>query len=445
MALNVAVIEDDPLIQMALRSLVKSHESCLYPTLESFMASSDLSKAWDLVLLDLCHAADPEGAGTISRLPELRRRLPMAEIIVQSGLQEIEIMRACVRNGASRFLMKEHIGDEVPALLTRFAELKELRTGIDQKMVGESPVMKRLKSELLSFRFETRFDVLIEGETGSGKELCAQVLHSGGPFIPVNVSAIPAELFESEFFGSEKGAYTGAAQSRAGHFEMAGTGTLFLDEIQSLSPSHQAKLLRVLEVRAFTRVGSSFERPLKARVVCASNLNLREAVSKGTFREDLYYRIAPLTVQVPPLRMRGSDIGLLAKKFLREFDQSQKLSFTPAGIRALENEYDWPGNVRELRGLVRNLVLKANIPFLDSPEICEALQKNDNQLVSSPPQGNDAFAVDWSLGFDENVARLEQFLLEMTLRDHKSVEAREKLKLARSRFYEKVKQYKVLQ
>jgi len=307
--------------------------------------------------------------------------------------------------------------------------------------------MQQLKRDLLDLRFQTSVDVLIEGETGSGKELCARALHSGGPFVAVNMSAVPAELFESEFFGAEKGAYSGSVQSRSGHFEAAGAGTLFLDEIQSLSLAHQAKLLRVLETRSFARVGSSQERPFRARIVSASNQRLREAVAKGNFREDLYYRLAPLALQVPPLRLRYKDITLLAKSFVRDFDESRSKSFTEVGLRYLEHGYDWPGNVRELRGLVRNLCIKSPIPKLDEPEIralLEGAEDTGSHVPAAAHSEGPGFQINWSASFDENVETLEKHLLTETLKKLKSVDARERLKLARSRYYEKVKQYGLL-
>ena len=318
----------------------------------------------------------------------------------------------------------------------------------DEVIVGESEIMKALKQELFSLRFETSADVLIEGETGTGKELCARALQNQGPFVSVNVSAIAPELFEAELFGSEKGAFTGSVQARVGHFEAAGSGVLFLDEIQSLSAAHQAKILRVLETRTFLRVGSSVERPFKARIVSASNQSLREAVSRGRFREDLWYRLSPFCIRVPPLRVRGDDIEILARNFLRRFDEKKRMSFTKAGLNYLCTSHDWPGNVRELKGLLQNLALKSPMPVLDEPELREALQKpeslsNESLNVNVGALESD-FEIDWSLGLDELVAQLEKQVIEKTLNQLKSTEAREKLGLTRSRFYEKVKQYGLL-
>lgn len=449
--LKIAVIEDDPLMQQSFAILLQGQIFRISKNLNEFFTQQNSpqnnKEKYDLILLDLRHEADVNGTDTLSRISELRNYYPEAELIIQSGLADVGAMRSCIRQGASRFILKEHIGDEIPVLLTRMQEVRKLRRDLDEVIVGSSSGMKQLKRDLLDLKFQIGVDVLIEGETGCGKELCARALHNGEPFLAVNVSAIPAELFESEFFGAERGAFTGSSQLRLGHFENAGTGTLFLDEIQSLSLAHQAKLLRVIESRRFTRVGSSQERPFKARVVSASNRSLREAVARGQFREDLYYRLAPLTVQVPPLRLRGDDIPLLAHKFLSEIDTGRTKSFTPDAVEFLRT-YNWPGNVRELRGLIRSLVIKSPIPKLDTPEIRNILGvTGDAELTlgaTGDVSGAENFQIDWSQSFDANVEKLEKFLLTETLKSQKSAEAREKLGLARSRFYEKVKQYGLL-
>ncbi len=412
------------------------------------------------MLLDLCHPGDPSGKSTIEKIPLVRNQFPDMDLVVQSGVGDVEIMRQCVRSGASRFILKDHISDEVPALLEWQKEYILQKEGLDRVLLGHSEVMRRLKRDLMKFRFENQANVLIEGETGTGKELCARAVHSSGPFIGVNVSAIPSELFESEFFGYEKGAFTGAVGSKPGHFEAAGAGTLFLDEIQSLSSTHQSKLLRVLETRSFMRVGSQAEKPMRARIVSASNQKLRESVAKGLFREDLYFRLAPLSLQVPPLRVRGNDIAELAKYFLNEFEPGGRKSFTEAGLNLMIKDYDWPGNVRELKGAIRQLVLKSQIPILDAPEIQSLLgirnsgreenfmsdlrsqaEKEGQTLttISKGPAGD--FVTNWSLGFDANIEAFEKYILEETLKKYKSAEAREKLGMARSRFYDKLKHY----
>ena len=208
--------------------------------------------------------------------------------------------------------------------------------------------------------------VLVEGESGTGKELVARAIHrlsprANKPFIAVNVGALPETLLESELFGHEKGAFTGAAERRLGRFELADTGTLFLDEIGDIPPATQVKLLRILEEREVTRVGGTQAIPVNVRVVAATNRPLREAVAEGAFRSDLYYRLNVLTIYLPPLRERREDIPLLVRRFIQEFSAQHDRPFHGISAEAMEilGEYGWPGNVRELRNLIESMVVLA--------------------------------------------------------------------------------------
>ncbi|EQD24562.1 MAG: 'Sigma54 specific transcriptional regulator, Fis family [Leptospirillum sp. Group IV 'UBA BS'] len=225
--------------------------------------------------------------------------------------------------------------------------------------------------------------ILLLGETGVGKEMYARLCHEVGgrpaaPFVPVNCGAIPMDLAESLFFGHEKGSFSGAVAQAAGHLEAAGKGTLFLDEIGELSPALQVKLLRVLQERTFTRVGSSRELPFEARVVCATNRNLSEEVKKGRFREDLFYRINGLTLEIPPLRNRISDILPMAEYFLKKICQANKLpekSIGAAAAAALQS-YAWPGNARELHNVVYRAAVIADGPEIREEDVGLPLEKS---------------------------------------------------------------------
>ncbi len=446
--MKIVLVEDDNLIFANIRMLLNKFPLEHFSSAHSFFKDYT-GKTPDLILLDLCSPRDPNGSEAIGLIGEIRRRFPQSEIVIQSGLSDVALMRSCIQKGATRFILKDHIPEELPLYVARFEEVHSQRKKMDTLIVGESPVMKTLKDEVAHLRLYTSIDVLVEGETGSGKELCAQALHLDGPFVAVNASAIPEDLFEAEFFGSEKGAFTGSVQSRPGYLESVGSGTLFIDEIQNISLNHQAKLLRVLETRTYKRVGSSSDRPFRGRVVSASNKNLLELISKGLFREDLYYRIATLKVCIPPLKARGSDIALLAKFFLNEFDVTQKKTFTEAGLEFLQSSYDWPGNVRELRNLVRRLALQNPIPFIDTPEIARQLQIDESSLVVNPSNisadASFSFKFAEEKSFDESVASFERFLLETALQGSSTTQAREKLHMGRSRFYEKLKEYSLLQ
>ena len=435
--MKIWISEDESIVVRALASLLAGHELITSADVFALLESRDPHPA-DLLLLDLRNERDPQGHGTIAALPELKRRFPSMDIVVQSGLSDLESIRACVRNGASRFVSKEHLVDEIPAIVARVEESLRVRDRIEHLIIGQSEAVQRLRRDLIALRGERSLDVLVEGETGSGKELCAQALALDGPLVSVNVSAIPPDLFEAEFFGVDKGAYTGAQQSREGYFEAARDGVLFLDEIQSLSANHQAKLLRVVETRSFTRVGSTLDRPFRGRIVSASNASLRELARDGRFREDLYFRLSPMTVRVPPLRLRTSDVPLLCAKFLSEM--GSRTTLTPAGLDVLMKDYDWPGNVRELRGLIRSLAMRSPIPILDAPELRAAIAADEERDISAPKEAA-SFQVNWSRTLDDNLLALERHILSETIQQHGARGAHERLGLSRSRYYEKLKQH----
>jgi len=454
--LNVVLIEDNPQVREALKTLLRDHALKIYSDVPPFLSDATAPEP-DLILMDLWVERDGKEVNLTGDIPAVQRQHPQAELVVQSAVQEVASMRECIRQGAAKFLMKEHLTEEIPPLLAWTLEVKRLRGELEVRLLGSSPVMRALKRELLKLRFQRGADVLIEGETGSGKEVCAQFLHAEGPFIAVNVAAVASDLFEAEFFGAEKGAYTGSQQARPGFLEAAGTGTLFLDEVQSMPLAQQAKLLRVLETRRFTRVGATTERPFRARIVSAANTNLRELVGKGQFREDLYFRLSALHVKVPALRLRGADIPALARWFVQAPGGGAKKRFTIEAERFLAESYDWPGNVRELRALVRNLLTKSPLPVFDAPEVQSALAELSGESaarttfagpgVTAPgnapsPGGLPVhFPMNWEASFDDNIERLEKFMLEESLKRNKGAAVRDKLKLARSRFYEKMRQH----
>src|SRR6266705_3269719 len=261
------------------------------------------------------------------------------------------------------FLVKPADPAEVTATVRRLIERRRLqaRTGI----LGESPAIQEVLVKIEQMA-PVSATVLIEGESGTGKELVARALHDlsprrAKPFIAVNCAAIPETLLESELFGHEKGSFTGAAERRLGRFELANEGTIFLDEVGEMPPATQVKLLRVLEDRSFFRVGGTQPIKVDVRVTAATNKSLKEAVSLGTFRDDLFYRLNVLSVYLPPLRERRSDIPLLVRTFITEFAKTHDRPFkgiTPEALQILVDA-DWPGNVRQLRNLIESMVVLA--------------------------------------------------------------------------------------
>jgi len=307
---------------------------------------------------------------TLLRL--IKERQPACEVIIMTGYSTVKTAVTAMQQGAYEYLEKpfDDIG-EIEALIARAAaqgvpqrpgerareEWADVAAGVGFQ-VGNSPLMRQLVS--LAYKVAGKnINVLIQGKTGTGKEVLARFLHAASPraeaaFIPVNCGALPENLLESELFGHERGAFTGANQNRRGIFELANHGTLLLDEIGDASPMIQVKLLRVLESGEFMRVGGERSIRTDVRVIAATNVDLEEAIREKTFREDLYYRLNVVRLESPSLKERSEDIPLLAEHFARTFNPRAKIS--PAVLRLLQN-YSWPGNIRELANVIRRAVV----------------------------------------------------------------------------------------
>jgi two-component system, NtrC family, nitrogen regulation response regulator NtrX len=302
-------------------------------------------------------------------------------VLMMSGHGTRETAFQCAKSGAFDYIEKPIAAEKLLISLERAlqwrrdqAEKAELveRLGARQQLLGESPPMRQLVQDIHKAG-ASQARILITGENGTGKELVARAIHdtsrrASGPFVRVNCAAIPRDLIESELFGHERGAFTGAVAQKRGKFELANRGTLFLDEIGDMSVDTQAKLLRVLEENEMERVGGVEPIALDVRVVAATNKDLAHEIDRGHFREDLYFRLAVITIQVPPLRARGPDIVSLAEHFLRRYCEEngkpvQRL--TPAGS-ALLSQYAWPGNVRELRNMMERVVIMLDEAAVDA-------------------------------------------------------------------------------
>jgi two-component system NtrC family response regulator len=323
---------------------------------------------------------------------------PLAKVIVVSGQGDKRNALRAVGAGASDFLCKPVDMDQLGLVLQRCVYMAELeqeyramqhsaRPDVFENMIGANPQMQAV-FDMIRKVAPTSAPVLILGESGTGKEMVAQALHrrssrSSGPFVAINCNTIPEDLLESELFGHEKGAFTGAHAQRKGHIESAAGGTLFLDEIGELPASVQVKLLRFLQEKCFQRVGGRQEIQSDARVLAATNRNLRESVADGKFREDLYFRLAVVVVKVPPLRERGDEIILMSKAFLRDYGIEHAktgLTFAPDALRAL-SLHSWPGNVRELQNRVRRAVIMA-----DGKRVTARDLELTDTLSALPPQ-----------------------------------------------------------
>lgn len=365
---SVLIVDDEPNIRRMVGALLSAEG---YEVREAANGAQGLAKAADdepdAVLLDLMMPGDMDGMATLARM---RLSHPEIAVIMMSGRAGLSDAVTATKLGAVNFLEKPLSPEGVLFALGAALELRQSRRvarelreelGLAGDMVGDSPQMNAVR-ELIDKVSASDARVLITGESGTGKELVASAIHDASerrekPFVRVNCAAIPRDLLESEMFGHEKGAFTGATQARVGRFELAHTGTLFLDEIGDLSLDAQAKLLRAIEAKEIHRVGGSRSIRIDVRIVAATNHDLARAVREGAFREDLFFRLNVIPIALPPLRERGGDIAQLVRHFsLLHFKRTGQLppTWTPGAMSALER-YQWPGNVRELANIVERI------------------------------------------------------------------------------------------
>ncbi|PIU00643.1 MAG: DNA-binding response regulator [Bdellovibrionales bacterium CG10_big_fil_rev_8_21_14_0_10_45_34] len=374
---QVLVIDDESSIRISITRFLESRSFQVFSAGSLLVARELLSKnsEIDVVLLDL---RLPDGNG-IEFLTEIRSQNPQTQVVVLSGFGTVQNAIEATQRGAFHFITKPFNLEEVAVVIDRAIEQKKLKTentALKQhishrykfsNIIGESKEIKSVLS-LIERVCDTDATVLVTGESGTGKELVAQAIHQNSSrrnelLIPVNCGAIPAELLESELFGHIKGAFTGATQNRVGRFELADNGTLFLDEIGELSPSLQVKLLRVLQNQRFEPLGSTKSVEVNVRIIAATNRNLEDMIERGTFREDLYYRLNVIPIHIPALRERRADIAILLEHF-RDFFNRTKGRMVGSYSREVTDvlsQYAWPGNVRELENLVERLsILKGS-------------------------------------------------------------------------------------
>jgi len=367
-------VEDDTNTREALRKAlaVPGNEVITAQDGSSALAILD-DKVVDLVVSDI---RMPRMDG-MQLLTEIRGRFPSTHVILVTAYGKIESAVEAMKQGAFHYLTKPINLDELDQLVSRvksqhgleieneyLREEFEKRYGL-RSLIAESPPMRNV-FEIISRIAPSRSNVLITGESGTGKELVAYSIHlqsprAKKPFVAVHCAALAENLLESELFGHERGAFTGAVQQRKGRFEIADGGTLFLDEITEISPAIQVKLLRVLQERQFERVGGTDTLTVDIRIVAATNRDIEKAVEEGRFRDDLYYRLKVVTIPVPPLRERKEDIPLLVDSFVTQFceeNNKRKMPLAQEAMRAL-CEHEWKGNVRELRNVIESMVVLA--------------------------------------------------------------------------------------
>ncbi len=374
----ILVVDDDPGVRESFRLILEDHYDVV--DVPDGPSALDVVRAspMDLVLLDI-RLPGMDGIEVLERIKAIDERV---EVILVTAVKTVRTAVAAMKLGAFDYLTKPFEEDELLSLASRALERRTLerevallrselaRTHDLDEIVGQHPVMEKLHG-LIAQVARTSTTVLITGESGTGKELVARAIHRHGPrregpFVAVNPAAIVESLIESELFGHERGAFTGAHQRKLGKFELAQGGTLFLDEIGTLRAELQIKLLRVLQEREIERVGGTRSIKIDVRVIAATNTNLKDAVSRGTFREDLYYRLNVVPIVVPPLRERAQDVPLLAEHFLRrdtrDFNKHIE-GLSPEAVAALR-AYRWPGNVRELENVIERCVVLAEGPVI---------------------------------------------------------------------------------
>lgn len=366
---KIFIVEDDPWYGQLLKhhlELNPDHEVFLFDNAKDCLG--ELKKNPDIICIDY-GLPTMTGDVLLERILRHDKNIP---VIVISGQEDVSVAVSLLRLGAKDYIIKdEHAKEmlwkavlnirETEGLKKEVAALKTELKGkhqFEKNIIGSSPAIKKIFS-LLDKALKTNINVSVTGETGTGKELIAQAIHQNSdrskkPFVAVNMAAIPAELLESELFGHEKGAFTGAVEKKIGKFEEANGGTLFLDEIGDLNLNMQSKLLRALQEREVVRVGGNKEIKFDARLITATHKDLKEEVENNNFREDLYFRIFGLPIELPPLRDRGQDVLLLAKHFIESFCKANKMETLTLSKETKEKmmSYHFPGNVRELKAAV---------------------------------------------------------------------------------------------
>jgi len=425
---RVLIVEDDAAARVGLEQLVKSwgfiaeSASDGEEALQKVTTFRPAIVISDLVMprmdgLELLRALQLQGADATTLLLTAQGTVETAVEAMKAGAYDyltkpIDIQRLKV------------LLDKIVERLETLREVKALRRQLREHgtfgpLIGNSPEMRKIY-QVVEQAAPTNASVLITGESGTGKELVAQTLHqlsprASFPFVAINCAAIPETLLESEIFGHEKGAFTGAADRRQGCFELADRGTLFLDEIGEMTPATQVKLLRVLQERTFRRVGGRTEQSVDVRVIAATNIDPVEAVQKGKLREDLFYRLNVFAFRLPPLRERKEDLALLIQSFINEFNSSNQKSIAGVDHQAMRmiEQYAWPGNVRELKNVIERATILAPGPFIEPKHMPTSLAHEP--AVQHQPQ----VALAPGTTVEEAERRLIQMTLEHT-RDNKT-------------------------
>lgn len=408
---KVLIVDDNEDVLFSLNLLLKPHTSAVrVATSPDRVAHFMKMFEPDVILLDMNFTRDAvSGSEGFECLEQILKIDPDAVVIFMTAYSDTEKAVKAIKAGATDFLSKPWDNDKLLATLKSAMELRLSRfevVSLKEKiaalggygnaegpiLIGESPAMQKIKSSIGKFA-ETDANILILGENGTGKDVVAHLIHqmserNGNPFVTIDLGTVPEHLFESELFGYEKGAFTGATSAKAGRMEVASGGTLFLDEIGNLSIHAQTKLLTAIEKRLITRVGSTKERNIDVRIISATNADLQSMVEKGIFRQDLMYRINTIEIHIPPLRERGDDVILLAEFFLEKYASkyNKKIKGISRDAKIMLARYGWPGNVRELQHAVERAVIMEESTII-KPYSLMIPQKDKNSSKAPLLQG----------------------------------------------------------
>jgi DNA-binding NtrC family response regulator len=415
---RILIVDDEANARTALAELLRDEGYAVETAADGFKALPKLEEfVPDLVVTDL----KMPGLNGLELMQKLRERDPDAVVIVMTAFGAVDSAVQAMKQGAADYLTKPVNVDELSLVLKRELERKRLRAEAGQlreklserrridKIIGSSAPMQQVFDTVLQIA-PSRASVLITGESGTGKELIAAAIHehsprAKGPFVKLHCAALAESLLESELFGHERGAFTGAVGRREGRFEQANGGTLFLDEIGEISPTIQVKLLRFLQEHEFERVGGNTTVKVDVRVVTATNRNLLQRVKDGQFREDLYYRLNVVSIEMPALRQRSSDIALLASHFLRKYAAENGKTLDGFSDEALAQlaTYDWPGNVRELENAIERAVVVCKKGRVGVEDLTAA-------IIAAKPRGDGVPTVPGA-----TMAELERYAIMKTL------------------------------
>ena len=444
---HILIVDDERAIQTTLRGVLEDEGYRVTAVGSGELALARLQEDTpDIIFLDIWMP----GIDGLDTLAEMKRLRPETAVVMISGHGTIETAVKATKLGAYDFIEKPLSLEKTLLTATRALEHtrlerenRNLRAQLErgQEIVGTSPLIEHLRQQI-AVAAPSSGRVLIQGENGSGKELVARAVHAlsarrDGPFVEVNCAAIPEELIESELFGHERGAFTGAVARRRGKFELADQGTLFLDEIGDMSLKTQAKVLRALEEQAFERVGGKDTIRVDVRVLAASNQNLSERIAAGAFREDLYYRLNVIPIEVPPLRQRKEDLPLLVAHFITLFSAENGKRPKTISVEALAYflAYDWPGNVRELRNMVERLVIMSPRDVIGPENLPPPLRPRDAE-----PSGDDAQR-ERTLKEAREAFERAFILSELRANEWNMTRTAERLGIERSHLYRKLKAY----